>query len=127
MRLVNASKATLAENLTALLATKPDVSRLALSKQMGVADGTLGRIKYGTGNPTVEVLDQIADYFRIPAWQLLKPRDEGGPDPISELMNMATPRSRAALEAISQAAEQGRLTDADLLLLQQIAERFIGD
>lgn len=46
---------------------------MALSKQMGVADGTLGRIKYGTGNPTVEVLDQIGAFFKIPAWRLIQP------------------------------------------------------
>ncbi|WP_186137361.1 helix-turn-helix domain-containing protein [Burkholderia gladioli] len=56
-----------------LLARRDDVSRLELSRQMGVADGTLGRIKYGTGNPTVEVLDQIASFFKIETWRLLLP------------------------------------------------------
>ena len=127
MRLVNSSKQTLATNLTQLLATKSEMSRLALSKHMGVADGTLGRIKYGTGNPTVEVLDQIADFFKMPSWQLLKPREEASPDPFAKLIAMSTPRSRTALDAISRAAEEGRLTEADLLLLQRIAQRFMGD
>lgn len=67
-------KKTLADNVTYLLGTRPDISRLDLSRQMKVADGTLGRIKYGTGNPTVEVLEQIARFFKIEAWQLLMPR-----------------------------------------------------
>lgn len=40
---------------------------------MGVADGTLGRIKYGKANPTLDVVDQIAHYYRIPAWRLIQP------------------------------------------------------
>lgn len=75
MRLVNSSKAVLAKKLTALLESRKGISRLDLSRQMGVADGTLGRIKYGTGNPTIEILDQIGDFFRVPSWQLLKPED----------------------------------------------------
>lgn len=73
MVLGNDSKAVLAGRLSALLSSRPEKSRLDHSKAMGVADGTLGRIKYGTGNPTVDVLDQIAAYFRIPTWELLKP------------------------------------------------------
>lgn len=67
------TKKILAKNLSGLLDSRPDISRLSLSKQMQVADGTLGRIKYGNGNPTVEVLDQIARFFKKEAWQLLAP------------------------------------------------------
>lgn len=51
------------------------LSRMALSKRIGVADGTLGRIKYGTGNPTIDVIDKIARYFRVKPWELLQPLD----------------------------------------------------
>jgi transcriptional regulator with XRE-family HTH domain len=67
------TKKALADNLKVLLDRRADVSRLDLSRQMKVADGTLGRIKYGTGNPTVEVLDQIAHFFKIDTWRLLMP------------------------------------------------------
>ncbi len=40
------------------------------------------------------------------------------------LMDFATPRTRSVLERINQAALAGRLTDADLDLLDQIAARF---
>lgn len=47
---------------------------------MGVADGTLGRIKYGKANPTLEVVDQIARYYKLPAWRLLQPRGVAEPE-----------------------------------------------
>lgn len=65
------TKKTLAENLTILLGRYPDISRLELSRKMDVADGTLGRIKYGTGNPQLDNLCQIADFFKLSPWQLL--------------------------------------------------------
>lgn len=74
MALANDSKPALAENLTELLSRREE-ARLDLSRKMGVADGTLGRIKYGTGNPTVEVLDQIANFFKVPTWELLAPKE----------------------------------------------------
>ena len=64
-------KLILSQNVTKLLDTRRDISRLDLSKQMGVADGTLGRIKYGTGNPNAETIEQIAYFFRFEPWQLL--------------------------------------------------------
>jgi transcriptional regulator with XRE-family HTH domain len=64
-------KKTLADNLSALLERYPDISRLELSRRMEVADGTLGRIKYGTGNPQLDNLCQIADFFKLSPWQLL--------------------------------------------------------
>lgn len=67
----NGLKQTLADNLKRLLATRPGLPRLALAQQMGVADGTLGRIKYGNGNPNIETLVSIARYFRVEPWQLL--------------------------------------------------------
>lgn len=69
------SKRVLAAHLAQLLASRPDHARTEHAKIMGVGDGTLGRILYATGNPTVEVLDAIAAYFRISTWQLLHPGD----------------------------------------------------
>lgn len=66
-------KQTLSDNLTTLLKSRPDISRLNLSKLMGVADGALGRIKYKTGNPTIDTIEDIARYFKIEAWQLFYP------------------------------------------------------
>jgi len=63
----------LQENLKALLATRPDTSRLNLSREMKVGDGTLGSIQYGTGNPTLEILETIARFFELETWRLLSP------------------------------------------------------
>lgn len=43
---------------------------------------------------------------------------------MAELMGLATPRSRAVLQRINQAADEGRLSEADIDLLDQIAARF---
>lgn len=72
MRLSDSNQA-LSEALGELLAGEK-LARIELAKRMGVADGTLGRIKYGKGNPTLEVVDQIAHYYRLPAWQLIQPK-----------------------------------------------------
>ncbi|MBK1699766.1 hypothetical protein CKO22_02215 [Thiococcus pfennigii] len=46
------------------------------------------------------------------------------PTDIAALLPCATPRSRQALEQIAMAAAAGRLTESDLELLNQIAERI---
>ncbi|MBB2981429.1 hypothetical protein [Paraburkholderia tropica] len=63
----------LQNNLKALLATRPETSRLNLSREMKVGDGTLGSIQYGKGNPTIEILEAIARFFELETWQLLCP------------------------------------------------------
>ncbi|SDE08650.1 hypothetical protein [Paraburkholderia lycopersici] len=63
----------LQENLKALLDTRPETSRLNLSREMKVGDGTLGSIQYGKGNPTLQVLEAIARFFNLETWQLLSP------------------------------------------------------
>lgn len=50
----------------------------------------------------------------------------GGVGNFEELYGLATPRSRSALEQIASAAAQGALSEADLVMLQQIAQRFMG-
>jgi len=67
------TKKILQETVSRLLETRPDVSRLDLSRLMEVSDGALGRIKYGNGNPTAETLERIARFFRVEPWQLLVP------------------------------------------------------
>lgn len=126
MRLADSNK-VVQQKVAALLTTAiPRVgSRMALAEKIGVGDGTLGRIVYGTGNPSVSTLDQIAHYFRVSTWQLLKPDDADVQNKIAEVRSMTTPRSADALEAISRAAREGKLTETDLILLQQISLRFM--
>lgn len=48
----------------------------------------------------------------------------GHADRAEAMMDFATPRTRTVLERINQAARTGRLSEADLDLLDQIAARF---
>ncbi|MBB4863327.1 hypothetical protein HNP46_002174 [Pseudomonas nitritireducens] len=45
-------------------------------------------------------------------------------DTLYSLRGKTTPRSMKALESIEQAANEGRLTEDDILLLERIAKRF---
>lgn len=46
---------------------------------------------------------------------------------LSALQGKVTPRSREVLNSIEAAANQGKLTEEDLLLLERIAKRFEKD
>lgn len=121
----DANKA-LASNLESLIAGMPrKYPRPELASRIGIGDKTLGFLKSGTGNPTLENITKVASYFKLQAWELLKPPSENLTGAIDSLASLATPRSRAALQTIQAAAEQGDLSEADLLLLQRIADRFM--
>lgn len=67
------SKRILAENLAALMRYKEVKSSRAMSMEPGcaVSDRMIGHILNQTSTPTIEVLDRLADYFKIPSWVLL--------------------------------------------------------
>ncbi len=91
-----------------------------------------------TANIRNEHLVSIARKYKVTVDWLLSgdPSDLNKPDSAQEragsyqakraeaIMDFATPRTRSVLERINQAALVGRLTDADLDLLDQIAARF---
>lgn len=68
-----AVKKALSENVARLIEGMPTDSRLKASKRIGVGDGTLGRILYGTANPELETIVRLAEYFKLQPWQLLVP------------------------------------------------------
>lgn len=104
------NKQILAANLTKLLDTRSE-SRLALSKRIGVADGSLGRIKYGTGNPTLEALEKIAHFFRLEVWHLFIPDlDPANPPVLAPTSGESTSWPFKRIEA----AEIGCLSQSDL-------------
>jgi hypothetical protein len=116
----------LADNVNELLARQPrKLSRPETAALMQIGDKTLGFIKAGTGNPTLESISLVARYLRRQPWELLKPAASDTTELFDDLVRMATPRSKEALNTIARAAEEGRLTDDDLRLLQHIAERFM--
>lgn len=56
-----------------------------------------------------------------------KPQETPAPiNAFAQLAGLVTPKSRAMLAKLTKAAELGQLTEADLLLLEQIAARFAG-
>ncbi len=125
---VEAAARVLASNVNALLDSYPTkLPRPKMAAKIDIGDKTLGFLKSGSGNPTLESIVKVARFFKREPWELLRPAEPSTADPFAELLAMSTPRSRAALDAISRAASEGRLTEADLLLLQRIAQRFMGD
>jgi len=105
-------KKVLSKNVSKLLDSRPDISRLALSKQMHVADGTLGRIKYGNGNPNIETLEAIAKFFRVEPWQLLVEEfDLKSPPTIlsaKHLPDGLTPEEKALIKTVRSLREPER-------------------
>jgi len=67
------SKQVLAENLSALMRFREVKSAraMSLSPGCGVSDRMIGHVLNQTSSPTIEVLDKLADYFKVPAWVLL--------------------------------------------------------
>lgn len=69
----------MADNLASLLRRHSQISRLDLSREIGVGDGTLGRILYARdGNPRLASVCRIADFFGIAPWELLLPERDAG-------------------------------------------------
>lgn len=108
-----------------------DSANPIIAKRMGLGDKTLWNVRKARPNPQMKTLQSVCRFFRIEPWRLLAPDlgraalQKAAPDvDIEELLTLTTPRSTQALEAIIEAANQGRLTDEDLALLQAIAARF---
>lgn len=106
---------TISANYQRLLARKPHAgSRMDLAKRIGVGDGTLGRIMYGTGNPGVDTLVQLANYFHVEPWELLFPAD-GHVAAVSEVrdqqpINIDVDALTDAIEWVNKALDEADLT-----------------
>ena len=82
--------------------SEPSRSRL---EKIAAATGVRPEwLQYGTGSP-----------HNLP---------QPNQDEFDALLNLATPRTRVELVKIAQAAADGKLTDADIILLKQIADRL---
>lgn len=99
-----------------------------LAAKYGVSNVTANAWLNGEYKPAIETARQIAEdhrstfdalYFGAP------PARSAGPEDLARtLLARATPRSHRALLAIIDAAERGKLDDADIELLGAIAKRF---
>lgn len=64
----------LADNTVRLTdSIKDRPARPELAAKMGLGDKTLGFIRSGTGNPTLDSIAKLAKYFRLQPWELLHP------------------------------------------------------
>lgn len=82
-----------------------------MEEKIGVSSGTLSRPDLEP-NYAPEISDSQASYEISAA---------------KELHELVTPRSKAVLDRIILASAEGRLSDADIELLDQIAARFEGN
>lgn len=58
--------------------------RPQLAARMGIGDKTLGFIKAGNGNPTLESVEKVAMFFRVAPWELLRPAEAEDPRSASQ-------------------------------------------
>lgn len=133
-------------------AGKPRAERMSQGKiadALGMNQGSVSSYLNGVNALNARVAGIVAGLIQVPvesfsprlAKEIAEMAEAVRPRPSSEsiseqaatyqqaqraaaLMDFATPRTRSVLERINQAALAGRLTDADLDLLDQIAARF---
>lgn len=111
---------TLAENVNVLLAgmaargPRPEVA-----SRIGIGDKTLGFLKAGTGNPTLESIVKVARFFKREPWQLLKPAtspDAEGSVPLnSALLARAISLSQEAFQTARRVPSNDQLAAASSL------------
>lgn len=105
--------------------TRPGhAKRMELARWLGVREEWLD---YGRGPMQIEASRSSSDLYQSADKPSVTGIEESGalpmsPEGIDSLINKATPRSRDALMRISRAAEEGRITEDDLLLLERIAD-----
>lgn len=120
------------------------LSQAELAKVCGwKSQSRIGNYEKDTREPTLADLEKIATALGISVPQLAYGEHaeiariaqgapaSAGQSAVAEpaqraaaLAALATPRSQEALERIAKAANEGRLTEADLILLEQIASRL---
>lgn len=76
-------KAALAQRMTRLVKASP-LPRSQIAERAGVADGSIGQMMYGTGNPTLESLVKIAAFFKTSVSALLAPLPTSDPPQAQE-------------------------------------------
>lgn len=98
-------------------------ARIALNKEIAAGISRLFGIPVEKFSQRLAA--EIADMAKVVAPAATpEPARHGQARRASLLVALATPRSQEALERIARAANEGRLTEADLILLEQIASRF---
>lgn len=102
----------LAGNLEYLM-ERAGLSQQALHRASGVSQAHIGNILHQRKSPTVDVLESLADAFRLRVWQLLAPRH------ILELG--VTPDLAALIDRYADCDDPGRET---ILRVAEAQSRF---
>ena len=78
---------TLANNLRALMAARPDLDTLPkITARSGVSNGTLDRIRRAVVSTRVDELEKLGRAFGIEAWELLRPHGHATLSPLALLL-----------------------------------------
>lgn len=93
----------LSANAKRLLPSGEPGGREKLAERIGIGDKTLGFIRGGNGNPTLESIDAVARFLRVPVWQLLKPEDDA-PDSSPLAWSTVSPSHSRLAAALQQSA-----------------------
>lgn len=102
-------KASLAKAVTRLVKSHP-LPRKEIALLCKVADGSIGQMMYGKGNPTLDSIIKVAAFFKVPAIRLLQDDQEAShPASVQEPLALyhSDPRLNELIASFSQ------LTTAD--------------
>jgi transcriptional regulator with XRE-family HTH domain len=84
----------LANNLRALMASRPDLDTLPkITARCGVTNGTLDRIRRAVVSTRVDELERLARAFGIEPWELLRPNGHAKLSPLALLLATHLDRS----------------------------------
>lgn len=102
----------LAENATRLIDAMPErPPRPELAARMGISDKTLGNVRAGEGNPTLDTVAAVAAFFKLKPWQLLVPLAEQQSQPVgqSQALGLEPVKLALALKVVEGAiADSGK-------------------
>ncbi|NEV64719.1 hypothetical protein [Thiorhodococcus minor] len=119
-----------AENLAKLLRRHPSLRVFADRTELAPAH--VSQMKNGVRRMGDEVARRIEAQLRLPHGWMDHPHGDGEDTPVSaatapsldQLLSRTSPRAQEALELIAHAAEEGRLSEADIALIHQLAARL---
>ena len=106
-------KTALAKHITRLVKAHP-LARTEIAKQAQVADGAIGNMMYGKGNPTLDSIVKIAHFFKISTPDLL--RDNADSAILSAQETLAFYHSDLRLNELISAFQQLTTADQDEFL-----------
>lgn len=110
---------------------KLGITQEQMAERLGVTQGAVGHWLTGRREPKLIDINRLLGAVGLPPLAVADEMYNVQPAPqqpaqlrAAALAAIASPRSQEVLARIAKAAEDGRLTEDDLLLLERIAARF---